>query len=90
MVKNKVIYVSGEDFASVFFEDWVRNNKLSFEEACTLDTIEDDEGYAEINTLTFGEIDPQFIEFIRGDIQDYEHSKDVNFYLKDDEIFRLK
>lgn len=85
-MKNKLIYVSGEDYAALFFEDWVRDNKLSFEEACNLTEIEDDQGYAQIVVKEFGEIDADFIKFMYT-IQDYDFSKHENFYFKDDEIF---
>lgn len=84
---NKAIYVTGEDFASVFFEDWIRNNKLTFEEACNLTEIEDDEGYAEIEIKEFGNICPRFLQFVY-DSQDYEHSKNENFYFSNHEIFK--
>lgn len=84
---NKLIYVHGDDYASLFFEDWVRNNKLTFEEACKLDFIQDDEGYAEISILTFGEICPKFLEFVYN-TQDYEHSKNENFYFSNNKIFK--
>lgn len=84
--KNKIIHVSGEDYASVFFEDWVRNNKLTFEEACKLNEIEDDEGYAEIEVREFGDICPKFLNFVYS-IQDYDSSKNENFYLRNNDIF---
>lgn len=83
---NKLIYVQGDDFSAAFFEDWVESNKLSFEEACELGTIEDDEGYAEVSVLSFGEICPKFIQFVY-DSQDYEHSKNENFYFSNNKIF---
>ena len=86
-MENKLIYVHGDDYASLFFEDWVRNNKLTFEDVCELDTIEDDEGYAEIEVKHFGEICPQFLSFIRSEVQDYDESKHHNFYFSDDKIF---
>lgn len=89
MVENrtKVIHVTGEDYAAVFFEDWVRNNKLSFEEACQLTEIEDDEGYAEITVYEFGAVDSKFVTFIYN-IQDYDSSKHENFYIKNRGIFK--
>lgn len=83
---SKFLYVSGDDFSALFFEDWVINNKLSFEEASNLNIIEDDEGYAEIELKSVGEVCPSFIEFVK-DIQDYEDSKNQNFYFPNDKIF---
>lgn len=88
-MKNKLIYVDGEDYAAVFFENWVEANKLSFEDVCVLSEIGDDEGYAEIQVLEFGEIDPKFIKFMY-QVQDYETSKHENFYFKDNKIFNGK
>ena len=86
-MENKLIYVHGDDYASLFFEDWVRNNKLTFEDVCELDTIEDDEGYAEIEVKHFGEIFPRLLSFTRADGQDSGESTHHNFYFSDDKIF---
>ena len=41
----------------------------------------DEEGLL-FSVREFGEVDPNFIEFVRRDVQDYDHSKHENFYLE--------
>lgn len=86
--QSKVLYVSGSDYSASFFEDWVVDNKLSFDEASELDDIQDDEGYAEVSVLTFGEICPKFAKFVRDELVDYDSGKHSNVYFKEDGIFR--
>ncbi len=85
----KMIYVYGDDFAALEFENQF-NGKL------TKDVI--DEMIPEpfvgshefddfsIRLYEFDEIDPQFIEFIRRHIQDHDQSKNENFYFEDEII----
>ena len=85
---NKAIFVTGEDYSAVHFEDYVREHKLSFSEAYNLGTVENDEYFFEVETKEFGHICPEFLDFVLCDIQDYEDSKDKNFYFSNDEIFK--
>lgn len=82
----KVLYVHGSDFSAVDFE---RSNYTVKEiyELCLenngIYAIDDEENnfYADFQAFEFGDVDPEFIRFIRHDIQDYDISKAHNFFV---------
>lgn len=89
----KVLYVSsGSDYAACTFEDdkvfadlpvlWERVMAKDGEIA---DFVLGDEDATEVDleAYEFGEVDPNFIKFIRDTIQDYDDSKHSNFYIID-------
>lgn len=39
-----------------------------------------------IEVIEVGEVDPRFVEFIRNNIEDYDYSKHVTFYLENENI----
>lgn len=86
MTKTRVLLVTGDDFAVINFESAHGGTSVK-------DILDDLEKYNseddewEFKVLEFeGEIDPKFVEFIKSDIQDYDHSKHTNFFLETDII----
>ena len=91
----KLIYVYGNgDYDAVTFEqagyDDPETLRELFDGAWSNDnhsyTLEfkDDEGYdceVEIDAYEFSEVDEEFINFVRNEIQDYDQSKCANFYV---------
>lgn len=88
----KILYVWGDDdYGALMFEQ----SKYSVEQVAEMCqetdyiNIEYTEGVGEFEETTqfnakvyeFGEVDPEFIKFIKDDIQDYDDSKHHNFYV---------
>lgn len=88
----KAILINGDgDFCAVHFEskfrgtpvkDIIENPEL-FEP--TYDDEDEDETWS-IEVIEVGEVDPRFVTFIRNEIEDYETSKNVTFYLENETI----
>lgn len=85
----KILYVYGDgDFAACSFEGWggVERLKNEYPDVIargadfTLDLGEDDGGEVYLEFKEFKDVDPDFIAFIRSEIQDYDASKCSNFY----------
>lgn len=79
----KVLHVCGEEYSAMFISD-----KFGLEEAYKLAEqqggsciIEDDENYAEVKVLEFGDVDPDFIDFITDNFIDYDNSKNEDFFI---------
>lgn len=86
---TKFLYVSGDDYASLIFEDnfdaeLIYNDMYTHGETKrTLsvdDEFEDEPCEIEVELLTFKSVDKEFEEFIRTHIMDYDTSKSINFY----------
>jgi len=82
----KVLYVSsGDDYAALSFEEKEFDHKEIWEKARKCDNYlwiyEDEECCLEIQALEFGEVDSEFIEFVRNDVQDYDACKHADFYI---------
>lgn len=87
----KVLLVnSGDDYAANSFENAHAGTKV-------LDIIanpdlflpgeeQDEYEYWEFEVKEIGEVSPEFIEFIRNDIQDHDGKKHTNFYLENETV----
>ena len=83
----KLLFVTGEDFSAVQFEEdyptekhWLALfNELHKKEISR--RVDEEETYYEITAKEFGEVDPDFISFLRARILDYDQCKDTNFYI---------
>lgn len=74
----KILLITGDDdFAAATFEE-----DMSISQAVQKINAGRDlgEGY-DGKILEFGEVDPEFIDFIKNDIMDYDDSKHKNFYV---------
>lgn len=87
MSKTKVLLVSGEgDFAVISFENAHGGTKVK-------DIVDNVEKYAsedeewELEVKEFdGPIDPKFVRFIKTQIQDYDQSKNVTFFIESETL----
>ncbi len=90
----KMIYVSGDEYASLEFEqrhvgqsisEFIKNffDENKTEIAYSFLTDRNTEIIVDCELFNFGEIDPKFIQFVRKTVQDYDDSKHSNFYFED-------
>lgn len=87
MSKTKVLLVSGDgDFAATSFESQFSGTKVK-DIIDNLDKYasEDEEWELEVKEFD-GPIDPKFVKFIKSRIQDYDQSKNINFFIEGGEI----
>lgn len=89
----RVLYVSGDDYCVLDFEEHVRENKLTFEQSSKIKRLFDSDNYevtVEIEEKEFGDICPNFVKFIKNEVVDSDSSKHSNFYTEEDELFKHK
>jgi len=83
----KFIYVTGpDDFGAVSFSEKYGNQ---LQDACDKlekgETLLDDDGTEfECEVIEFGDIDSEFISFVRNNLMDYDYSKNVDIFQIDD------
>lgn len=77
---NRVLLVTGvDDYHASSFEREYGGTPVKD----ILDNLSDYESDDwELKVYEFGSIDPEFVQFIKDNIQDYDHSKTTNFYLE--------
>ena len=80
-----ILHVTGDDdFGAMTFEslnDPQQFYKQMIEEGVTEKSIEHEEcGCIYISIKEFGDVDPEFVEYIK-DHQDYDESKNTNFFV---------
>lgn len=80
---TRVLLVGGEDYSALSFEK-ANKGVLVSDIIDNIEEYESDEW--ELSVHEFGDIDPKFVKFIKKNIQDYEMSKDINFYLETEKI----
>ncbi len=81
----KVLLVdSNDDFGATHFENEYGGVKV----IDIINNIDEyrDEDYYDLTVYEFTDIDPTFVKFIKTYIQDYDDSKNINFYLETDII----
>ena len=82
----KILRVYGDDYSALDFE----RSKLTIEDG--VKSAEEGFGdmvidfYAEFQTYDFGDVDFEFIKFIKNELMDYDNSKSDNFYIVNEEI----
>jgi hypothetical protein len=87
MKKTRVLLIDGpDDFSVINFESAHGGTPVKD----ILDNLEkyeseDEEWYLEAFEFD-GDIDPKFVKFIKSKIQDYDQSKNTNFFLETDTI----
>lgn len=79
----KLLFVNGGDNSASFIEDevGVKNAVKLAENKGGSCIIEDNENYAKVTIIEFGEVDIKFIKFINDNFIDYDFSKDSNFFI---------
>lgn len=81
----KMLEVYGDDdFAAIEFENYFTGK--SIKEIIDRFFINDEEHDGDFDMILheFTDIDPEFIKFIRLNIQDYDFAKSHNFYFEDE------
>lgn len=83
----KMIYVSGDDdFAALDFENYFNGKTVKEIINRFIDGKEKHDGDFRMRLYEFGEIDPEFINFVRKNIMDHDDAKHTNFYFEDETI----
>jgi hypothetical protein len=79
----KILYVTGDDYAAMYVEDDLGVDKAvkMTEDNGGKMTIDNDEVYAELSILEFKDVDPDFVDFVKHKIMDYDMSKHENFFV---------
>jgi hypothetical protein len=84
--KNIFLYVYGDDYSALGFSEKY-NTKEVYESmiaaGITHKILENDEYYIEVKIKEFGEIDPEFIYFMKDQLCDYDN-------LKNSDIFKVE
>ena len=77
-----------ENGGEIYIDPITKHIYNSFQEAYSDEESPDDDEYNDqgncpisIKSFEFGEVDPNFIKFIQGDVQDEDDSKHRNFYI---------
>lgn len=78
-----MIYVSGDAYSALEFERYFSGQSVKSIIERFLDGNEEHDGDFEMEFYEFEYIDPEFIDFVRNQIQDYDDSKHSNFYFED-------
>ncbi len=83
MKKTVILLVGGDDYSALQFEE---SNKTV---DCAIEMVRrgveclDRDFYANLTLKEFdGHLSQEFINFVRNEVQDYDHSKHKNFYVK--------
>lgn len=84
---SKFLYISGEDYAAVDFEQARDDNlvdpaQLWDEAVVTAGTHRYDDGdlVFQYEALSFDEVDPEFLRFVQDELVDYDDLKSANIY----------
>jgi hypothetical protein len=81
----KILFVTGDEYSAMQINDEIgiaKAYEMTKENGGKL-TIDDDETYAELSIIEFGEVDPKFVEFINDKMIDYDSSKHTDFFVID-------
>lgn len=93
----KLLYVTGHDFSAVSFETAFARKEVSDiienikdytlkEHGGNYEPDEEADEYWEIQVIDVGEVSDTFIIFVRNRIQDYDDSKQSNFWFENETI----
>lgn len=90
----KVLYISGDDYSSLKFEQKYSGTKVAeiianLSEYESTEDQEDDYGdteYWELSVEEVGEVSEEFLNFVRTRVQDYDDSKHRNFWTETETI----
>jgi hypothetical protein len=83
MSKTVFLHVKGDDYSALNFEDNFNEDqvyKQMMAEGVTTKTFESDDYYIDVRIIEFGEIDSDFIDFVKYQLIDYDNSKNENIY----------
>lgn len=79
----KILHVYGDEHSAMYVDDVFgleKAYKLAKENGgkCIID---EDDGYAEVKVLEFGNVDEKFVSFINNNFIDYDRAKDEDFFV---------
>ena len=84
----RILFVHGTDYSATDFDNYLEENDMSLEEAWDMVvdedgcwTHEDGDKYFEVEIREFGEVDLDFITFLRDEIIDVDESKHNDFFV---------
>lgn len=84
MNKTKVLLVKGDgDYSVIYFESAHSGVPVKNVIDNPGDFASEDEEW-ELKVLEFDSVDPAFVEFVKSEIQDYDASKHINFFMETD------
>lgn len=88
----KALLVTGGDYAALQFASEVAGGKTAGEVIENLEAFQSDANLIEeadeitLSVVEVGQVPEEFLKFVRRNIQDYDHSKDTNFWLEHETI----
>jgi len=83
----KVLLVNGTDYSAVDFKDHCEEEEISYAEIWDkaneeeVWTFDDGTRYFEVQALEFGDVDPEFIQFLYDEIIDEDLAKHCDFFI---------
>lgn len=83
---SKYLYVKGEDFSAMVFEENFNPQKVyeeMIEKGVDSDSFECNDTWIEVKIKTFNEVDPEFEIFVKSELCDYDVLKDSNLFRVD-------
>jgi len=88
---TKILHVHGDDYAALQFERCANAGKVDpkvlWADAVALDDsleYEEEDAFFVCDALLFEDVDPDFIEFVKSELVDYDTGKHANIYVVDD------
>lgn len=83
MSKRVFLYVIGDDYSALHFEDNFDSQEVyeqMIKEGVTSKSFEGENYYISVYIKEFGEIDDGFISFVLNSLMDYDSTKHTNIY----------
>ena len=87
----RLLLVSGTDYSVIQFNDHIDEQSLSLEEVWdqvasdeTTWIYDENDCYFEVQALTFGDVDLDFVQFLRDEIIDEDGAKHTDFFVVED------
>ncbi len=78
----KILYVYGDDYAALEFENADMDLKQIYDEADGGQiVVQEHEPKIIAQAIEFGDVDLEFIKFVKDNLIDYTFAKDRNFYI---------
>lgn len=85
----KVILVGGDDYSALTFEQSEMSITEAYDKAVEKGgefELDDGDGFFKVNAFEFGEVDKEFVKFIKNNIEDYDMAKNQTFYVVDETL----
>lgn len=79
-----ILEVYGDDYSAVTFEDELNEDVQKYVDLCSENGGNYEEDGIEFEIHEFGDVDPDFITWVKDDLLDYDDGKHHNFYVLED------